>query len=262
MPVLTTSPLGDFIRAVRERLRPEDFGLPPGQRRRTPGLRREEAALLCGISPTWFTWIEQGRTNGISHMSLMAIARGLRLSRSERNYLFTLAGHAAPLTIEGEAPDPHSLQPLVSAIQAPAYVLDRHWDAVAWNRPAQDLFTVWLGRDGDDNDRNLLRYVFLAPDARHFISDWPERSRRLVAEFRADTASFRTDPVLQAMTEDLSLESAAFSDVWKSQSVLGREGGIRTFNHPVQGGVTYAQFTLRLTALPDLKLITLVPVMS
>src|SRR5215207_3409763 len=88
--------LGEFLRAQRDRLRPEDFGLPAGQRRRAPGLRREEAAQLCGISPTWFAWIEQGRTQGISVTTLAALARGLRLSRAERAYLFELAARADP----------------------------------------------------------------------------------------------------------------------------------------------------------------------
>ncbi len=88
--------LGDFLRAQRDRLRPEDFGLPTGQRRRAPGLRREEAAQLCGISPTWFTWIEQGRTASVSVPTLAAIARGLHLSRAERAYLFELASRADP----------------------------------------------------------------------------------------------------------------------------------------------------------------------
>ncbi|WP_443750447.1 helix-turn-helix transcriptional regulator [Asticcacaulis solisilvae] len=256
MPITELSQLGDFVRAVRQRLRPEDFGLPKGTRRRTQGLRREEAALLCGISPTWFTWIEQGRTTGISNPSLEAMARGLRLSRAERGYLFTLAGRAEPPGASVEESDPHDVEPLLAAIAAPAYVLDRHWDAVVWNEAATELFSGWLGGEGD---RNLLRYVFTGEDARNFIADWPERSRRLVAEFRADTAAFRDDPVLHDMVEDLSRSSAAFASAWKAQEVLAREGGERRFIHPKSGPLSFTQYTLRLTAFPDLKLISLVP---
>jgi transcriptional regulator with XRE-family HTH domain len=88
--------LGEFLRARRDGLRPQDLGLPVGVRRRAPGLRREEAAQLCGISPTWYTWLEQGRITGVSVATLAAIARGLRLSRAERNYLFQLAARADP----------------------------------------------------------------------------------------------------------------------------------------------------------------------
>lgn len=249
--------LGNFVRAARQRLNPEEVGLPRGVRRRTQGLRREEAAHLCGISPTWFTWIEQGRTTGISNASLEAMVRGLRLSRAERAYLFILAGRAEPSAKAPETSDPHAVEPLVKAIAAPAYVLDRHWDVVAWNEAAGVLFSGWLGGDGD---RNLLRYVFLAEGAHRFIADWPERSRRLVAEFRADTAAFRDDAVVHDMVEDLSRLSPAFAVAWKSQEVLAREGGERRFIHPQSGPLVYRQYTLRLTAYPDLKLISLVPV--
>ncbi|ESQ84938.1 hypothetical protein AEAC466_07730 [Asticcacaulis sp. AC466] len=251
--------LGDFIRSVRERLRPEDFDLPSGPRRRTPGLRREEAAVLCGISPTWFTWIEQGRTTGISHMSLMAMARGLRLSRSERAYLFTLAGHVVPASVDGDIPDIHALAPLVGVIRAPAYVLDHHWEIVAWNSEADDLFDGWPVPSGPEGGRNLLRYAFTSPQARALIDDWPERSRRLVAEFRADTASLRDDLLLQSVIDDLCAESLAFAAAWHSQEVLAREGGTRRFLHPRHGRLVFEQFTLRLANFPNLKLITLVP---
>ncbi len=256
MPITELNQLGDFVRAVRQRLRPEDFGLPAGSRRRTSGLRREEAAQLCGISATWFTWIEQGRTVGISNASLEAMARGLRLSRAERAYLFVLAGRAEPSGGVVQASDPHQVEPLIQAISAPAYVLDRHWDAVVWNEAATELFSAWLGEGGE---RNLLRYVFMSADARSFIADWPDRARRLVAEYRADTAGVRDDPVFHDMIEELSRSSAAFASAWRSQEVMSRDGGLRRFYHPQRGAVEYEQFTLRLTAFPDLKLISLVP---
>ena len=257
MPITELNQLGDFVRAVRQRLRPEDFGLPAGTRRRTSGLRREEAAQLCGISATWFTWIEQGRTVGISNASLEAMARGLRLSRAERAYLFTLAGRAEPSAVAQEESDPHQVEPLVQAMVAPAYVLDRHWDAVVWNDAATELFSSWLGEGGE---RNLLRYVFTAVDARSFIADWPDRARRLVAEYRADTAAVRDDAVLHDMIDELGRSSAAFASAWRSQEVMSRDGGLRRFHHPQRGAVEYEQFSLRLTAFPDLKLITLVPI--
>src|SRR6185437_7922689 len=125
--------LGDFLRARRDRLLPEDFGFPRG-RRRAPGLRREEVAQLCGISPTWYTWIEQGRTTAVSVETLSAIAAGLRLSRAERAYLFELSARADPAPPRIEGSDPQQLSALLRVVRTPAYVLDRHWDAIAWNR--------------------------------------------------------------------------------------------------------------------------------
>jgi transcriptional regulator with XRE-family HTH domain len=248
--------LGQFLRAVRERLKPEDFNLPSGTRRRTKGLRREEAASLCGVSPTWFTWIEQGRTTGVSQATLRAIARGLRMSRAERSYLFTLASRSEPTVPTTEDADPHKLMPLIEAMTMPVYVLDRYWDAVAWNAPAAELFSEWLGEKAE---RNLLRYVFLSPNARRFITDWPKRSPRLVAEYLADTAALRDDPVYRTTMEELSAESPAFEEAWKSQAVLAREGGLRKYQHPQRGVLNYEQFTLRPTAYPELKFIALVP---
>ena len=261
--------LGDFLRARRDRLRPEDFGFPRG-RRRAPGLRREEVAQLCGVSPTWYTWIEQGRTTAISIETLSAIAAGLRLSRAERAYLFELSARADPAPPPAEGSDPQRLSALVGTIGSPAYILDRHWDAIAWNPPAAELFADWLGSgprpprgyrgQGDDAaERNLLRYVFLDERATDFIVDWKERARRLVAEYRADTASWRDDPVRKAFVHELCAASPAFEAAWRSQQVLSREGGLRAFQHPTRGACAYEQYTLRVAQRPELKLTILLP---
>jgi transcriptional regulator with XRE-family HTH domain len=262
MPLQRPATLAPFLRAHRDRLRPDDVGLPVGQRRRTPGLRREEVAALCGISPTWYTWIEQGRATAVSVETLAALAQGLRLSRAERAYLFELGGRADPAAPRPREADPHRLLPLVNAVRTPAYVLDRQWDAVAWNRPAAALFTDWLRAAGKGKaamDRNLLRYVFLHPGAPAFIVEWPERAQRLVAEYRADTAAWRNDPVRQALVDGLCAASPAFGAAWRSQQVLAREGGLRRFVHPQRGPCAYEQHTLRVAQQAELKLIVLVP---
>lgn len=250
--------LGQFLRARRDRSRPEDFGLAGGHRRRAPGLRREEVAVLCGISPTWYTWIEQGRTSAISVATLGALARGLRLSQAERTYLFELASRADPAPPRSEEPDPHRLAGLIAALSTPAYVLDRHWDAIGWNAAAAELFEDWLGGT-HSGGRNLLRYVFLHPRAPAFIVDWPERARRLVAEYRADTAAWHDDPVRRALVDELSWQSAPFDSAWRLQDVLAREGGLRRFQHPRHGLCRYEQFTLRVAQRAELKLTVLVP---
>jgi transcriptional regulator with XRE-family HTH domain len=252
--------LGQFLRARREQLRPDDFGLPPGLRRRAPGLRREEVAALCGISPTWYTWIEQGRTGAVSVDTLGALASGLRLSQAERTYLFQLAarGDPQPAADPSDQADAHRLGTLVKAVRSPAYVLDRHWDAVAWNAAAATLFDAWLG-GREKRSRNLLRYVFEEPQARDFIRDWPERAQRLVAEYRADTAAWGDDPVRQALVDVLCRSSPEFRDAWGSQRVMSREGGLRRFSHARKGDCAFEQFTLKVAHQPELKLTVLVP---
>lgn len=252
--------LGEFLRAARERQAPEDFGLPKGLRRRTRGLRREEVATLCGISPTWYTWIEQGRTTAISVATLVDLALGLRLTQAERAYLFQLADRADPAVPGTKDSDISQYEDLVSAIRSPAYVLDRHWNALAWNPPAAALFRDWLpspSGDVEKLDRNLLRYVFLHPAAQTFIVDWEERARRIVAEYRADSASLRNDPVHQVLVDELCLTSPSFNRAWSAQTVLGREGGIRSFLRPDEGKCTYQQFTLRMAQQNEVKLIIL-----
>jgi transcriptional regulator with XRE-family HTH domain len=248
--------LGDFIRAHRERLTPLAAGLPPGPRRRTPGLRREEVAQLCGVSPTWYTWIEQGRSVSASADALARIAVALQLSRAERAYLFELAAQRDPAEPDQEAQDaPAALLHAVSLIDAPAYVLDRQWTALRWNTHAADLFVGWL--DGA-HDRNLLTYTFTSPFARELIVDWETRARRLAAEFRADSIRHLNDPPTRALIDSLTSASEAFARFWASQDVGEREGGERAFNHPVRGRIVYNQITFKPAHREDLKLVMLV----
>ncbi len=250
--------LGVFLRAARERLRPVDFGIAPGRRRRTPGLRREEVAALCGFSPTWYTWIEQGRDVAASPTTLRALAEGLRLSLAERVHLFRLAGRADPTPVQMAHTDVGQLQMLVDAIAAPAYVLDLHWSAVAWNRGAAELFTDWLDA-AVPSGRNLLRYVFLDPRAPRLIADWETRAERLVAEYRADSVGLHHDQEHLDLVAELSRASAVFERAWRANRVVAREGGGRMFRWPGGEERLFEQFTLKPALRPDVKLIILTP---
>ena len=245
--------LGEFVRAHRERM-------PPAAatgRRRTSGLRREELAALAGISVTWCTWIEQGRAAQASPEALGRIAKALALSRAERDYLFKLAGRVDPEAPRGPSTDaPASLVATVKAIECPAYALDRLWNACSWNEAAARLFAGWL--DGD-HQRNLLRYVFLEPSARALIPAWKERAQRLLAEFRADFARTFRDAQVQIFVETLRAESAFFAEAWDKQAVQTREGGLRLFNHPDDGAVSFIQHTFAPAERPDYKLVVLTP---
>lgn len=264
--------LGEFLQALRARRAPEAFGFPAGSRRRAPGLRREEVAQLAGISPTWYTWIEQGREANASADALERLAQALRLTRGERAYLFELAGRHDP---QGAVPEDDaasaSLEALLAEIAIPAYILGRTWDVLGWNKAAATLFAGWLpplarpssarppSKEAREPPPNLLRYVFLDARAQALITDWETRARRLVAEFRADCRTRLDEPALVQLVDSLAQGSAAFARFWKQHDVLGRQGGQREFNHPRLGKLSYQQVTLHPVDQEHLKLVLLRP---
>ncbi|ACA16820.1 helix-turn-helix domain protein [Methylobacterium sp. 4-46] len=246
--------LGAFLRAHRERLRPE----APTGRRRTPGLRREELAARAGISATWCAWIEQGREVQVSAQALGRLASALGLTRAERAYLFDLAGRKDPRAAPPDpgADAPASLRAAVAAFASPAYGLDRLWTLCCWNEAARRLFGGWLETAAGPN---LLRFVLLDPAARRLIPDWDERVRRVIAEFRADFGHGRADPRARALVAALRRESPLFAVIWEEQDVRDRTGGLRRFLHPEDGPVTFLQHSFSPADRPDCKLVLLVP---
>ena len=262
--------MGEFLQALRQRCAPEAFGFPVGSRRRTQGLRREEVAQLAGISPTWYTWIEQGRDVKVSPDVLDRLAQSIRLTATERAYLFEMAGRHDPQGAEAEDDSaPESLVGLLADFDFPAYVMGRYWDLLAWNDLLAELFSTWLdrlrGEQDLDNDHgitpNLLRFVFLLPQSRQFVVDWESRARRICAEFRADCRTRLEEPALQRLVDELKQASPEFSRYWKQHDVLERQG-LRAFNHPRRGLVSYQQFTLRPVEQEHLKLVLLKPALA
>jgi transcriptional regulator with XRE-family HTH domain len=256
--------IGAFLRRRREQLCATDVGLRASrsQRRRTPGLRREEMAQICGMSPTWYAWIEQGRDISVSSAALARLADAMQLTPAERSYLFQLTRKRDPSELprglDEEGGPSQILRDAVNAIAAPAYLLDRLWRARSWNAPAAWLFADWLG----SGEPCLFDYVFLDRAARAFIADWDNRARRLVAELRADTGRDPDDPALRALVERLRAASKPFAAFWSDHAVLAREGGARLFNHPNDGVLHYEQLTLAPAGRPDQKLVILLNSLS
>jgi transcriptional regulator with XRE-family HTH domain len=251
--------LGVFIRTQRERLNPATFGMRLTERRRTPGLRREELAFLCGVSVTWLTWLEQGRPVSASAKMLARMADVLRLTVAERKYMFKLADKVDPqggLPGAGAAEESNA-SAVVAAIQAPAYMLDRETNVIAWNSAAAQLFVGWLDQEWDARKPNLLSYMFTNPAARSFVIDWPERARRLVAEFRADCGKAVDRPPVKHIVDELTEASRDFQLLWEAHGVVDREGGMREFLHPTAGQLTYTQTIFQSSTRPDVKLILL-----
>jgi transcriptional regulator with XRE-family HTH domain len=251
--------LGEFLQVLRQRSAPEAFGFPAGSRRRTAGLRREEVAQLAGISPTWYTWLEQGREVNVSADVLARLARSLQLTRSERSYLFEMAGRrdSEESTPVDDAAPP-ALAALLDDIAAPAYIMGRYWDLLGWNKAATQLFSGWLDQM-QESTPNLLQFVFLEPVARTLLVDWDVRARRITAEFRADCRTRLEEPALQKLIEELSQASPEFAQFWKQHDVLERQGGQRDFRHPKRGLISYQQVTLHPVEQDQLKLVMLKP---
>lgn len=255
--VLRRKALGNFLREARAHVQPQDWGLPVGMRRRTPGLRREEVAQLCAISATWYTWIEQGRDISISAMVCARLAKTLKLSRAERQYLFDLAECTDPEADKAVLnPLPQGLSDCVDHIIAPAYILDRSWNVLAHNSALLELFAGWPERSVKPN---LLRYIFLDPAARDLVVGWEQRARRVVAEFRADVGVHVDEPEVRALVSELQEQSPLFAQWWGGQMVTEREGGLREFFHPQKGALGFQQFTFRLAIRADCKLVMLLP---
>ncbi|HQT25515.1 MAG TPA: helix-turn-helix transcriptional regulator [Burkholderiales bacterium] len=252
---MTTRDLGIFIRKHRERARPEEAGFRSTGRRRTPGLRREELAQLCEVSPTWITWLEQGREVKASSAMLEKLSNALALTRAERRYLFTLAGK---LEEEDEGARSDGLDVVFKSVEfmtVPAYILDRKWNVLAWNGQACELFRGWLDME---EPPNLLLFTFLSPLAKNLIEDWEDRAKRLVAEFRADCGLHVEEAEVQDLISELSEKSEVFAKCWKDYEVTAREGGLRIFNHG-NGKLSYLQTTFHSASRRDLKLVLLLP---
>ncbi len=230
--------LGRFLRSRRERVRPRDVGFPVGPRRRTQGLRREEVAVLAGVSPTWYTYLEQGRDIHPSPEVLDSLARVLRLTEDERRYMHTL--------IYGQPIHPQQLDVEVAAEELlrhvidtfcngpyPAYSVDHRSDLIAWNAAAVEWYDDW-GKLAA-GERNMMRWMLTAPQARERLVDWEEDTRDAVARWRVQTAKWPTDKVIEKRIAEFHRISSDFTRWWNDQDVGEHRSRVRRFRHPSRG---------------------------
>jgi transcriptional regulator with XRE-family HTH domain len=221
--------LGDFLRARREQVRPEDVGLVPGARRRVPGLRREELALLAGISFEYYLRLEQGRDKNPSPQILEALARALQLDDKATRHLHDLAN---PTGSRSECSDlevrAHALDELIDQFSMPAIVASRHQDVLAANPIARALSPEFTP------GQNFLRWRLLDPAARELYVNWDEATEVAVTGLRELAGSYPDDPRMRALTAELSSVSARFRELWDRAGV-GYRLGIHHLRHPQVG---------------------------
>ena len=251
--------LGGYLKDRRTKLDPASFGLPVG-RRRTPGLRREEVAQRANISPTWYTWLEQGRGGAPSAEVLDRISRALMLTDVEREHLF-LVGLGRPPEARYHAAGGVTprLQRVLDALDpSPALIRTAIWDVVAWNRAA----TVIFGDYGTapPEQRNILRYFFLDPRARASQYDWESVARFVLGAFRADAVRAGAAAEVEPLIDELRRLSPEFRSMWRDNDVRGHHGeAVKHIKHPTLGPLAIEYSAFAVDGRTDLTMVVYNP---
>jgi transcriptional regulator with XRE-family HTH domain len=247
--------LSEFLRNRRGRIAPADVGLPPTNRRRTPGLRREEVAQLAGVSATWYTWLEQKRPIGVSSGVLDSLARVLRFDPAERMQLFQLALRQPVLNSLSKR---ETVSPLIRRLldqtdTIPTFVLGRRWDVLAWNRAALAFFLDF--EQVPANERNLLWLVFTNSMLHSYNVDWRKRAQDTLARFRADYGHHAGEEDFVQLVERLKSVSPEFAQWWPRHDILPMTEGRNDYNHPLAGRMIVEHTTFSVSDNPELRVV-------
>jgi transcriptional regulator with XRE-family HTH domain len=253
------SRLGGYLKDRRTKLDPAAFGFA-AERRRTPGLRREEVAQRANISPTWYTWLEQGRGGAPSAEVLNRISRALMLTELEREHVFLLGLGRPPESRyrknDGVTP---RLQRVLDALDpSPALIRNARYDVVAWNRAA----TVMLMDYGSlrPEQRNILRVIFLDPRARAAQYDWESVARFVLGAFRVDAARAGAGAEIEPLVEELCRLSPEFNAMWRDNDVQGHHGEkVKHIRHPVLGPLAFEYSAFAVDGRTDLTMVVYNP---
>ena len=260
MLVATDNRLGVYLKDRRTRLDPAALGFSTG-RRRTSGLRREEVAQRASISPTWYTWLEQGRGGAPSAEVLNRIASALMLTDREREHLFLLGLGRPPevrykAAAEGVTP---RLQRLLDALEgSPALVKTATCDIVAWNRAAAVVLTDYSALP--PGQRNILRLMFGNSKVRAAQHDWDNIARFVVGAFRVDAARAGAVSEVSELVDELCTISPEFAALWRENDVDVHGDGIKRLQHPVLGAIELEYSAFAVDGRPDLGMIVHNPV--
>jgi transcriptional regulator with XRE-family HTH domain len=249
--------LSGFLRSRRERITPEQVGLPQAGRRRTPGLRREEVAQLAGVGVTWYTWLEQGRDINVSEHVLEAIARTLRLDPHERTHLFTLAGAPEPPREKECRAIPPGVHVMLAKLDPlPAVVVNARTDILAYNRGYDFLMDVSVL---PESERNAMLQVFTNPDWQRRLPDWRERADVLVGQLRGAMAKHVGEPAWKSLVKRLRRESPEFDERWQRHEVRPMRNLTKRFQHPSLGLLTFEYTYLWLGQRSELRMTSYTP---
>lgn len=253
--------LGDFLKSRRAKILPSQVGVPEGIRRRTPGLRREEVALLSGIGLTWYTWIEQGRPIQISIKTLESLAKTLMLDKEEIKHLYILAQHTPPtdFQIYSDNINPMFQHVLDSLEFSPATIQDARFNVISWNRAAAKII---LDYDQINvSKRNMLRIMFTNEEYKKKFTDWEVSAKKMIASFRTMYGELVGDPWIENLITELRNESKEFDSWWSMYDIKKDEGMLKNINHPILGELEFEHTVYMLVSNSDLKMsiLTAVP---
>ena len=250
--------LGGFLKARRARLRPEDVGLLPGPRRRTPGLRREEVALLAGVGVSWYTWLEQGRPINASWQVLDAVARTLRLDGAERWHLYRLA-EALPMRSLAKTSDvPETVRDVLRSLDPlPAVLINARFDIIETNSAHEEMFWDW--HTLPCVHKNLLWCAITEPRAREQLLNYGEEIPYMVARLRAAYAQHIGDPEWEEDIRRLAGLSLEFAELWARHEVAAPALRTLRFDHPGAGLMTFTRTELDVSGTTDLRIAVYCP---
>jgi transcriptional regulator with XRE-family HTH domain len=256
----TRKEIRDFLTSRRARITPEETGLPSYGARRVPGLRREEVAILAGVSVDYYTRLERGDMSGVSETVLEALARALRLDDAERAHLFDLARAAKPASAPRRRRAPKqrvrpSVQHFLDGITgAPAIVHNARLDNLAANQLGRAFYSDLYASTRGPAPANAARYVFLEPGARDFYADWNRAASDVVAILRYAAGRDPYDRGLSDLVGELSTRSEEFRTRWAAHNVRLHETGVKDYHHSVVGDLTLTYDRMELAADPGLAM--------
>ncbi|WP_329350901.1 helix-turn-helix transcriptional regulator [Streptomyces sp. NBC_01261] len=251
--------LAAFLRSRRARVTPHDVGMPPGFRRRTPGLRREEVAQLSGVGVTWYTWLEQGRPINASAQVLDAVARTLRLDAPEREHLYHLAevpyAHPPEATVQSVGPE---IQGILDALDPrPAVVYNARYDILATNSPYRTVF--WLEPLAPGPMPNALWKLFTVPEEECPLLYRETELPVMVATLRSAYGVHTGEPAWEEFIRGLSAVSPLFARLWRSGDVAEPGRRVKTFRHEEVGEMRMTSVSLSVNGMPECRIVVYTP---
>lgn len=247
--------LSTFLKSKRAKIAPESVGFPMGSRRRTPGLRREEVAQLAGVSPTWYTWLEQGRDIKVSTSVLDCVASALQLNDDERNYLYALAMETSSSTVQHKEKPSEITQSLQRILQelrfCPTIVSDRRCEIVGWNQAASHVFMDFQQIPAEQ--RNIIQLLFKRKEFRRLAGNWEHFVGGYLAIFRTYYGQYMQDGWYEAFIDEMKRDHPEFQSLWEQSQVSTAPDVLLEFRHAKVGKMLFNLTSFQVQGNNDLR---------